>query len=101
MKHHLDHLRVVFDILRKSGIRLRVDKCIFAASEAEYLNYIDNNYSYSPTKKYKLKIINIPLPHDKDELRLFLGLVAFVHQFIPDLHNIAAPFDHLNNSILL
>eukprot|EP01084_Bolivina_argentea_P026954 50109_1 len=53
VQQHMDHLRIVFDILRKNGIKLRVDKCIFA------------------------------VPQDKDELRLFLGLVAFVHQFIP------------------
>eukprot|EP01084_Bolivina_argentea_P272028 463053_1 len=57
LQQHMDHLRIVFDILRKNGIKLRVDKCIFAASEA--------------------------VPQDKDDLRLFLGLVAFVHQFIP------------------
>eukprot|EP01084_Bolivina_argentea_P159843 278387_1 len=36
-------------------------------------------------------ILNYALPTDRPELKLFLGLVAFVHQFIPDLHNIAAP----------
>ncbi len=81
MKHHLDHLRVVFDILRKSGIRLRVDKCIFAASEAEYLGYIVNKHGYSPTKKCKQKIINILLPQDKDVLRLFLRLHSSINLY--------------------
>ncbi len=63
MKGHLNHLRVVFDVLRKNDIALRADKYIFTASESEYLGYIVHKYGiYQQRNVNKKKIINIPFP---------------------------------------
>ncbi len=64
--------------IREYFITLRIDKCICAGSESEYLCYIVNKYDYTQ-QIYKQKIIDVKLPENKAELKLFFGLIAFVH----------------------
>ena len=90
-EQHLEHLRLVFETINKYGIKLRLDKCLFAAEETEYLGYYVNKYGYKPTNKYKKKILDVPKPTSRDEMQQFLGLVAYLNQFLPDLHDIAKP----------
>ena len=94
-EEHLDHLRQVFEVINAHGIKLRLDKCLFAAHETEYLGYYVNKYGYKPTDKYKQRILNVPQPTDKSEMQQFLGLIAYLNQFIPDLHDIAKPLYEL------
>jgi hypothetical protein len=40
IKDHLNHLRTVFDLLRKAGLKIKPSKCIFLQTEVEYLGHI-------------------------------------------------------------
>ena len=61
---HIQHLKLVFQRLVEWDIRLRVDKCIFATNETQYLGFLINKFGISPTPKYKQKILNVPIPTD-------------------------------------
>ena len=83
---HIMHLKEVFDILVKNNVKLRIDKCAFAQSDIQYLGFITNKYGIRVTRKYKDKILNIVRPKNKKEVQRFMGLVNYVHRFIPELY---------------
>src|ERR1043166_1483077 len=39
-KEHLEHLRVIFDRLKKAGLRLNPEKCHFALTELAFLGHV-------------------------------------------------------------
>ncbi len=44
LQQHLQYIRAVFERIKKHNIKLRIDKCLFAAQETEYLGYYVNKY---------------------------------------------------------
>ena len=90
-EQHLQHLKTVFDVINRVGIRLRLEKCLFGAAETEYLGYYVNKYGYKPTDQYKEKVLSMPKPDSRDGMQRFLGLIAYLTQFIPDLQDVAKP----------
>ena len=91
-KEHQQHLKSVFDRLQKYGIKIRPDKCSFADKSIEYLGFIVDGNGFHITDKYKSKIKNIPIPKTKKQLQRFIGLVQYLHKFIPALQLQLAPF---------
>ena len=85
-EEHKIHLEKVLNRIKEKNIKLRIDKCKFGKSECEFLGFIANKYGVKPTDKYKNKIINVPRPKDKSEMQRFLGLINYLHRFIPNLH---------------
>ena len=94
-EEHKQHLKMVFDILKKHGIRLRIDKCIFGVQETQFLGFLINKIGIKPTEKYKDKVMNVPEPTTIKELQRFLGLVNYLHRFIPNIHKYEGPLTEL------
>jgi hypothetical protein len=46
IKDHWNHLRSVFDLLRKAGLKIKPSKCIFLQIEVEYLGHIFTKEGY-------------------------------------------------------
>ena len=40
LEDHVEHLRLVFDVLRKEVLYLKRSKCVFGAGQVEYLGHI-------------------------------------------------------------
>lgn len=85
-EQHIKHLRIVFETLAKYNIKLRLDKCAFAQSETEFLGFLVDKYGIRVTKKYKEKVLKVPTPKSKKQLQRFIGLVNYLHKFIPNIH---------------
>ena len=94
-KEHQQHLKSVFERLQKYGIKIRPDKCSFADKSIEYLGFIVDGNGFHITSRYKSKIDNIPIPKTKKQLQRFIGLVQYLHKFIPALQLQLAPFHAL------
>ena len=86
-----------FEVLKRYGIRIRADKCIWATEETEFLGFIINRYGIKPTEKYKNKVLDVTQPTDKTQVQRFLGLVNYLHRFIPSLHKYVAPLTKLTH----
>ena len=86
IEEHKEHLRIVFELLQQHCIKLRLDKCLWGVAESEYLGFIVDKIGTKCKESYIQKIMNVPLPQTKTQLKRFLGLVQFLHQFIPQLH---------------
>ncbi len=96
VEHQL-HLRQVFDVFKKYNIKLRLDKCFFCCNEVQYLGVLINKYGISPTVKYRSKVFEMPQPTTKKQTQRFLGLVNYLHKFIPELHKFIGPLVHLTH----
>lgn len=83
LDEHNQHLRTVFDRLRKYHLRLNVEKCILAVRELEFLGYTVNEKGIRPTASKVEAILNFPKPKTIIDLRRFLGMVNFYHRNIP------------------
>ncbi len=85
LAEHKQHLKEVFDRIQAHNIKLRLDKCIWGATETEYLGFVVNKIGVYTKDSYKKKVLAVPAPTDKKELLRFLGLVQFLGDFIPQL----------------
>ena len=86
LDEHKIHLQTVFNKIRKYNMKLRIDKCLFGMNDVEYLGFRINKNGLYPKDTYMNKILNVPKPITKQQLQRFIGLVTFLHQFIPQIH---------------
>lgn len=52
LDEHIEHLIIIFQLIEKQGLKLKISKCTFAQSEVALLGHIFNNLGVSvdPTK---------------------------------------------------
>ena len=92
---HLQHVRQVFDRLRKSGLKLKAKKCNFGQRQVKFLGHIVSEEGVA-TDPAKLEIVkNYPTPVKVAEVRSFLGFVGYYRKFIKDFCKIARPLSDL------
>ena len=96
-EQHKQHLKIVFDRIIKNNIKLRIDKCVFGVSECQFLGFVTNKFGIRPTKKYKNKILKISKPYDRKSMQRFLGLVNYLHRFIPNMHDDLKPLSAMTH----
>ena len=94
-EEHLEHLKLVFDVLRKEKFYVRVDKCAWMKPELFYLGHIisADGVRMDPAKVEAIK--NWPQPPDQHELRKFLGLTNWFHKHIHHYAVITEPLNAL------
>jgi len=95
LEEHLEHTQIVFDRLRKNGLKLKLKKCGFLQEETTYLGFVINQQGISPDKD-KVKVIrSLKTPSTVKEVRSFVGMTSFYRRFIPNLKKIAEPIIEL------
>ena len=92
---HLQHLKIVLQILTQEGFCVKARKCTFGADEIELLGHkvSKNGIEVSPSKIKP--IVKFPIPTNKTEVRAFLGLASYYRIFVPNFSKIAAPLNEL------
>ena len=66
---------------------LHPEKTYFFVDEVEFLGYIFNQKGHRPHEKYIRKILELPVPKTKKQLRAFVGLVQYIARYVHQLHN--------------
>jgi hypothetical protein len=93
-----DHVRDLESVLRQlEAHRLygTMSKCSFAQTEIEFVGFIVGRGGVRPVP-LKLQVINDwPQPKTPRDIRSFLGVCGFYHQFIPTYATIATPLTNL------
>ena len=94
IKEHIDHVRIVFDILRKEKLYLGPNKMQFFAEELKILGHIidDKEILMDPHKVDK--VLNWKAPTNKELLRSFIGAIGFL---APNCKGIRIPMGHLSS----
>lgn len=73
----LEQLRAVLDHLHAAGLTVNPSKCVFAATETEYLGHVIGNVVIQLHVNKIQAIRSCPLPHTRKQLRWFLGTAGF------------------------
>jgi hypothetical protein len=74
----------VFNLLRKAGLRLKIDKCYFARLSVEYLGHIVSEEGVAPNPSKIEAIAKYPPPKNLEQLRTYLGLTGYYRKFVRD-----------------
>ncbi|XP_022818470.1 uncharacterized protein K02A2.6-like [Spodoptera litura] len=92
---HLRNLCQVFDRLKKYGLRVKKEKCVFFAESVSYLGHtISKNGVHTCPDKVKA-IIKTPAPTNVSELRAFIGMVMYYGKFVKNVSTVLAPLYNL------
>jgi hypothetical protein len=95
MEDHLEHLRLVFTILREHSLFVKKSKCSFARAEVEYLGHIVSRDGMAADPSKIQAMVNWPMPKTIKALRGFLGLTGYYRKFVQDYGKISAPLTAL------
>lgn len=80
-------IRKFLEICRKTGIRLKKDKCEVDCDGINYLGYRLDKHGLHKTKEKIEAISSAKRPTNETELKSFLGLVNYYNRFIPNASN--------------
>jgi len=95
---HLNKVAVVLKRLEKANFRARVNKCMFASQETEYLGYYLTRKGISPQPKKVEAILRLVPPSTKRQLRRFLGMVNYYRDMWQKRSHILAPLTKLTSN---
>ncbi|GJP32774.1 hypothetical protein CLOM_g17372 [Closterium sp. NIES-68] len=83
MQHHVQHLRSVFDILRRERFYVKLSKSKFALEKVQFLGHM-----IEAVRTWKS-------PENVKELQQFLGFANYYNRFVPQYAKIATPLTNL------
>ena len=87
----LQKLEMVFQRLRKHGLKLKPKKCHFFERMIKFLGHVVSEEGVTTDPDKTAAIVNYPQPESDDELNSFLGLTGYYRRFVKDYSKIAAP----------
>ena len=96
---HEQHLRGLFERLRKHQLVINAEKCIFGVGSLDFLGHHVSPAGVTPLSNYVEAVTNFPPPTTIKELQQFLGLLNFYRRFLPGIAAVLKPLtDSLRGS---
>jgi hypothetical protein len=97
-KNRLDHfgdLRKVLMHCTKCSISLNPSKYIFDVTKGKIPSHIVSDSRISIDPERITTILNVPTPTSKKEVQYFMGIISFVHRFVPDFVVMVKPIHNI------
>ena len=91
VEEHMKNLEIVFDRLRKHGLKMKLKKCEFFRVEVSYLGFIVSADGIKPDPSKVSAIQEMAPPTCVKEVRGFVGVVSYYRRFMPKLSALASP----------
>ena len=82
---HLRTLREVFKRLKSNNLKVNLGKCAFYQQKLKWLGHEVSVDGIGPDPEYVGKVLAVKRPADPAALGRFMGMVAWLARFIPDL----------------
>jgi transposase InsO family protein len=95
---HMQHLRLVFEILQDAGLQINPAKCTFSVSSLTFLGHNADASGISPMEKHVKALTDFPPPSDLKQLQRFLGLINFYRRFLPGIAGTLQPLTLLRGN---
>ena len=92
---HLSNLDAVLTTLSAAGLRLKKSKCEFMVPQVTYCGYRISGSGVEPVKDKVEAIQKAPEPQNVSQLRSFLGMLSYYHQFLPNIATTLEPLHKL------
>ncbi|GJS56451.1 putative reverse transcriptase domain-containing protein [Tanacetum coccineum] len=94
-EEHVNHLRIILELLKKEKLYAKFSKCDFWIYIVQFIeNLIDSQVLHVEPAKIKA-VKNWPSPTTPTEIRQFLGLAGYYRRFIKDFLKIAKSLTEL------
>jgi len=94
-EEHLEHLRIILQLLREHKFYCKRSKCLFGVSQVEYLGHLLTPQGVQVDPKKVHAMVAWPTPTNVHELRSFMGLLQYYSSFIPHFADVAFPLTEL------
>ncbi|GJP54460.1 hypothetical protein CLOM_g13546 [Closterium sp. NIES-68] len=95
MKLHVEHLRRVFDILRRERFYVKLSKSEFALAKVQFLGHVASAQGVHVDPKKIEAVRTWKTPENVKELQQFLGFANYYNKFVPLYTKIATPLTNL------
>ena len=96
-RHHDSRLDEVLDIIQKIKLKTNPKKCVFSVSTLTFANHKISAKGLSADTKKIDTIQKIKTPSSASEVKSFLGMTNYCHQYIRDYSTISTPLRLLIN----
>jgi hypothetical protein len=84
-----------FERVRRANLTLRPSKCQVVYTKVEFLGHTLTGDTIEPRHAAIEKILDMPRPTTKKQVRALLGMVGFYRKFIPDCSLLTSPLSDL------
>ena len=94
---HVQHLKLVFQRLKKFGIKIKASKCKLFRREISYLGRLISSGDYTADPK-NVSVVSSKInkkPETISELRTLLGLVGYFRRYTPNFSKTESPLYQL------
>jgi hypothetical protein len=92
---HVQHVRLVLELLAKDQWQVKLSKCLFAQRQLRYLGHIISEQGVATDPAKVEAVLSWPAPVSVKELRSFLGLAGYYRRFVRHFSLIAKPLTDL------